>query len=197
MNDENRGLSLVVEIYDKSALSRILMAARRFFKWAIALFAVAVFLVAAWIWHEERQRESLLQSYQAPSFYLNMLGAIAGIQSVKTLMNDDEDIACFLSQRTLGNLNVDSIRAALSDVQITAARNVLLPSPDSDGRYWYILFFTQGKVSRIYLVNDHDVDFDMANTDSGCVNQSMKFVIERKSPEIGARGLLIKFQKGE
>jgi hypothetical protein len=189
---KNNGL----EISDKSTLSWVLIAARRFIKWAIALFAVAVFLVVAWIWHEERQRESLLQSYQAPTFYLNMLGAIVGTQNLKTLMNDDEVIVCFLTQRTLGNLTVDAI-SALSDAQISAARNVLLPSPDSDGRYWYILYFAQKRVSRIYLVNDHDVDFDLANTDSGCANPSMKFVIERKSPEIGARGLLIKFQKGE
>ena len=190
---KNNGL----EIFDKSALSWISIAAWRLIKWAIALFAVAVFLVVAWVWHEERQRESLLQSYQAPSFYLNMLGAIAGTQDLKALMNDDEVIACFLSQRTLGNLEVDAISAALSDVQITAARNVLLPSPDSDGRYWYVLFFTQEKVSRIYLLNDHDVDFDLTNTDSGCAHQSMKFVTERKSNETDALGLLIKFQKGE
>jgi len=169
---------------------------RRLIKWAIALFAVAVFLAVAWVWHEERQRESLLQSYLAPTFYLNMLGAIAGTQRLKTLMNDDEVIVCFLTQRTLGNLKIDPI-SALSDAQISAARNVLLPSPDSDGRYWYMLFFAQEKVSRIYLINDNDVDFDLANTDSGCANQYMKFLIERKNPEIGARGLVIKFQKGE
>lgn len=60
-----------------------------------------------------------------------------------------------------------------------------------------MLFFAQEKVSRIYLINDNDVDFDLANTDSGCANQYMKFLIERKNPEIGARGLVIKFQKGE
>jgi len=94
-------------------------------------------------------------------------------------MNDDEVIVCFLTQRTLGNLKIDPI-SALSDAQISAARNVLLPSPDSDGRYWYMLFFAQEKVSRIYLINDNDVDFDLANTDSGCANQYMKFLIERK-----------------
>ncbi len=189
------------EKFGKGGLSPIVIwAARRLIKWAIALFAVAVFLVVAgvaWVWHEERQRESLLRSYETPSFYLNMLGAIAGTQNLKALMNDDEVMVCFLSQRTLGNLKIDAISAVLSGVQIAAARNVLLPSPDSDGRYWYVLFFTQEKVSRIYLLNDHDVDFDLANTDSGCAHQSMKFVTERKSNEIDTRGLLIKFQKGE
>lgn len=190
---KNNGL----EIFDKSVLSRILIASWRLIKWAIALFAVAVFLVIAWVWYGERQRESLLQSYQAPSFYLNMLSAITGTQVLKTLMNDDEVIACFLSQMTFSDVEVDAISAALSDAQITAARNVRLPSPDSDGRYWYVLFFTREKVSRVYLFNDHDVDFDLANTDSGCAHRSMKFVIERKSNGTGGLGLLIKFQKGE
>jgi hypothetical protein len=185
-----------VEVSDKSALSWILIAARRLIKWSIALFAVAVFWVVAWVWHGEMQRESLLQSYQAPTFYLNMLGAIVGAQRLETLMNDDEVIVCFLTQRTLGNLKVDSI-SALSGAQISAARNVLLPSPDSDGRYWYILFFTPERISRIYYVYNHDLDFDLANTNSGCAHRSMKFVIGRKNNEMGARGLLIKFQKGE
>lgn len=161
------------------------------------LLAVSMLLVVAFFWHEEWKRESLLRFYQAPSFYLNMLGSIKGTHKLKVLMNDDEVIACFLSQRTLGNLDLSPIKAALSGIQITSAQNIVLPSPDSDGHYWYVLFFTREKVSRIYLIDENDVHFQLANIDSGCAKSTVKFFIERKGSEVGKRGLVTTFEMGE
>lgn len=160
------------------------------------LLVIAAIAVSAWIWHGERERESLLRSYEMPTFYLNMLSLIEGGRPIGMLMNDDEIIMCLLQQRTFGNLNVDSI-AALSIEQMDAARNVVLPSPDSDGRYWYILFFKKMTISRIYLVDDDKLDFDLSNTVSSCADRSVQFVVEKKHTQDGKNSFLIKFHKGD
>lgn len=185
-----------LKIADRQLAKRAFRTAWKVLVLLFGLLVIAAIAVSAWIWHGERERESLLRSYEMPTFYLNMLSLIEGVRPIGMLMNDDEIIMCLLQQRTFGSLNVDSI-AALSIEQMDAARSVVLPSPDSDGRYWYILFFKKMTISRIYLVDDHKLDFDLANTLSSCADRSMQFVVEKKHTEDGLNGSLIKFHKGD
>ncbi|MFM2274729.1 MAG: hypothetical protein RL211_601 [Pseudomonadota bacterium] len=185
-----------LKIADRDPVKRILRVAWKALVWLFGLFVVAAIAVATWIWYGERERESLIRSYEMPTFYLNALSVIEGVRPMGALMSDDEVVMCLLQQRTFGNLIVGGIKA-LSIAQTDAARNALLPSPDSDGRYWYILFFKEKTISRIYLVDDHKLDFDLANAASSCADRSMQFVVEKKHSQDGIKNLLIKFHKGD
>lgn len=185
-----------LKIADRHPAKRILRVVWNALVWLFGLVAVATIVVATWIWYGERKRESIIRSYEMPTFYFNALSVIEGVRPMGALMNDDEVVMCLLQQKTFGNLIVGSIEA-LSIAQMDAARNALLPSPDSDGRYWYILFFKEKTISRIYLVDDHKLDFDLANAASSCADRSMQFVVEKEHSQRGIRKLLIKFHKGD
>lgn len=180
---------------NKSIFRSIFKGAWKAGKWMSLLVLIAAATALAWVLLDEYRRDLLIRSYQAPDFYLNMLSALTGSNDIAVLMNSNEVVMCFLSQRVLGNIHIENF-GALSSAQVAAINSISLPSPDSDGRYWYILFLGVDKVSRIYLVNDHDVDFDFAQTSSGCLERPVKFEVLRRGSEIGGKGLLIKFSIG-
>lgn len=168
---------------------------RKSLLWILAALSSSALAIVALVWYGEYRREALIRLYEVPSFYLNMLSAIEGKRAMADLMSDDEIIVCFLQQRTFGNLILDNIMDELSVGQRKAARDLTLPSPDSDGRYWYILFFRDETISRVYLAANNDLDVDLISNASSCVNRSRRFVVvENNSQEIGKK-LLIKFTK--
>jgi hypothetical protein len=189
-----RGLSQIIA--SNLTPAHILRTLWKVLKWMLGLFVIAAIALPILMWHGDRERESLIRSYEVPTFYLNMLSVIEGGHPVRALMNDDESIMCLLQQRTLGNLNASSINA-LSTAQMDAVRGVVLPSPDSDGHYWYILFLKEKAISRIYLAYDHQLDFDLANAASSCADRSMRFAVEKKHVQDSTNNLLIKFHKGD
>lgn len=161
-------------------------------RWIVVALIFSVSTIAAWVWYGEHRREELIRSYEAPSFYFNMLGAIEGKRPLGTFMNDNEDILCVINSYGYVEKN-----AQLTEKQKSSVPKSILPSVDSLSWYW--IFFTEKAASRIYLVHGTDLDISPESTmTSSCADRGTNFETSRKTSDApNLKGIVITFSKGE
>lgn len=133
--------------------------------WFIGLLVVAVSIVISIIWYGEWEREKLIRSYETPTHYINMLGAITGRHPVTILMNDDESTIC-----VIGSYGWVSDIDSLTEEQKASAPKSILPSVSSQSLY--LLFFDKAGLSRIYLMHGYDIDIGAESTKSACIDRT-------------------------
>jgi len=132
----------------------------------VATFAAAIPVLI--FWYGELERERLIASYEVPSSFLDALFAI-GHGPISTLMHGDETMLCAIN----GYGNVEN-HPALNAKQKTSLPKDKLPSVDFS---WYLLFFNEDSVSRVYLIDNGTLEGRLEKNTAGCVTREGYFEI--------------------
>jgi hypothetical protein len=167
----NRGLSPVVAIKKIIVFSGVLVGL------LIAMVAIVILLFL----HEERQRKELLVSYEMPNAFLEKMLSIEN-GSVSALMDGQETMMCAIG----GYGDVENI-SSLSEEQKSSLPKSKLPS---EGLTWYLLFFNNNSISRIYLVDSTKLEITR-DSETACVNRGAHFVIQKRQLPNGENDFVV------
>lgn len=161
-NEEETALLQLDRKTEKSKIPLLPFAAIMGVMLLAAVISVFIF------WHGERARYQLLTAYQVPPEFLNDIFA-RGSGSVSEILSLNENVICAIG----GYGNVDSL-VLLNEKQRTSIPKANLPSEDLT---WYLLFFSNDSVSRIYLMESATLGGNVGATGAGCVDREGRFVI--------------------
>jgi hypothetical protein len=141
------------------------------------LLAVAIpFLI---IWYGEKERRDLMRDYQVPQIFLARIIALQKM-SAKTLLEPEEVLVCAVNSYA----GVDGIKE-LSEAQKISTPKDKLPSEDG---LWYLIFFSETRSTRIYLIENAAVNGITDDSDT-CVGEGGAFeVIGSKPRSTGSPG---------
>lgn len=135
----------------------------------IAIGLVALIAIATvYFFYTEAKREDLLRSYKAPPGFVESIHQLKG-QEARKLMEKSESLLCALGSygrsSELVNLN-ESQRASVSEIE--------LPSEDMT---WYLIFLTESRVSRVYLIEMYGT-FGLSLDKTVCITGQGSFQIK-------------------
>jgi|GEM_PF-3364788 len=136
----------------------------------IGLLIVVAATTAFVFRHSENERKQLIASYQIPPYILAKILALEG-GPISALMENGEMMACTINAYA----GVDKV-SFLSDRQKTTLPKSRLPSED---RAWYLLFFTNASVSRIYFIENDTIDGTASGSDL-CISHDGHFEILKR-----------------
>lgn len=151
---------------------------------ALLLVSVIVVLV---FWYGEVERKKLIDSYQASSQFLEHI--LSNRQGpVSALMNSDETTVCAID----GYGSVEGI-SVLNAGQKHSLRKDKLPSEDLA---WYLLFFTNDSVSRIYLIDKSSLVGGVEGANAGCIGREGEFVVMKTKEINGDAQYILNIRNG-
>jgi hypothetical protein len=148
---------------------------KAFFKSVFSLCLLAVILLIGSFVFTEWQRLRLLESYSAPIDLLEKLRE-PGEKDLTSLAKSDEAITCTLN--SYGSLDDLS---GLNDKQKASLPKEKLPSEDG---MWYLLFFSNQNISRVFSIGGTDSPQLISSTDE-CVNVTSHYVVSRRVSKNG------------
>lgn len=122
-------------------------------------------------WFGETKRKQLITAYQAPQAFLDDILSKGG-GAVSAIMKNNERVVCAID----GYGRVDSL-SALNDRQKLSLPKDNLPSEDLA---WYLIFFTNDSVSRIYLIDDVKLAGNVDGPGKECVDREGQFFVLKK-----------------
>lgn len=147
----------------------------------IAVFSVLVAVVA----YEELERNRLISGYTPPSGFVEKIIKIDK-DVVDNHFHDDEILVCAINSYS----KVDDIDR-LSVMQKKSMPKRSLPSQDMS---WYLIFFSEQKVSRVYLINSELIN-GLTNDSAICAERGWHMSIEKIERSDRSYQYNIKFEK--
>lgn len=143
------------------------------------LIAVVVISISIF-WCGEVERARLIRGYQVPSEFIeNIVAKREG--SVGLLMNGSEAAVC-----AIGGYGSANDLPSLNSKQRASIPKDKIPSEDLS---WYLLFFDDDSVTRIYLIDSVRLEGDV-DGGSGCINKSGYFVVRVANEAGGVKHVL-------
>lgn len=150
---ENRGLSRIVTVI----LGGLLLVA------AIPLFVV---------WYGEKERKDLMRDYQVPQIFLARVIALQQMP-VKKLMEPGEVLVCAVSSYG----GVERVR----DLNATQKRSTPKDKLPSEDGLWYLIFFSETRSTRIYLIENAAINGITDDSDA-CIGEGGAFEVIGSEP---------------
>lgn len=157
----------------------------------VALILGGVLLVIAIpfmiFWYGEEKREQLIARYQVPA------GFLADIQtrregSIGQIMKENEVIACAIG----GYGRVDDF-SELNAQQKASIPKENLPSEDMA---WYLLFFANNSISRVYLIDSSKLEASVDGGGGGCTGREGRFSVQEIKDSNGDLKNVLNISKG-
>lgn len=147
---------------------------RNFIKFFIVFSCIFVSVPVFIFLLSEYDRERLIESYRVPShFYEKIFSVEKGY--IFELLNSGETILCAVgSYGNVENLNI------LTSHQKKSLPKSRLPSEDMS---WYLLFFNNEKISRVYMFDNQKLQASVNNNGAGCVRGDAPFFFSNKNNE--------------
>jgi len=162
----------------------------------IALLIVAVATATFIFWHGEWERKKLIRSYELPTHFLSRLllkerGQLIDLIDAHLLEKCARkglfrnDCVLWMNKREIRETMVCAIDGYGSVENISSLskrQRATLPKSHlpSEGNAWYLLFFTDDGISRIYLVDDVTLEVSLPEGSDGCVNRNAHFDVFKK-----------------
>jgi len=156
--------------------SEIKRQGRSLLKKVIPIFFGGLLLVAAIplfiVWYGEKERKDLMRDYQVPQIFLARIIALQQMP-VKKLMEPGEVLVC-----AVGSYSGVEGRNELNEEQRRSTPKDKLPSEDG---LWYLIFFSETRSTRIYLIESAAID-GITNDSDRCVEENGSFEVIRNEP---------------
>lgn len=139
----------------------------------LLLVAAIPYLILFFIEHEEKERQYLMRNYQVPQIFLARIIALQQMP-VKKLMEPGEVLVCAVAPYARG---VEG-RTELNEAQKRSTPTGILPSEDG---LWYLIFFSETRSTRIYLIENAAIN-GITNDSDRCVGENGSFEVIRNAP---------------
>jgi len=124
------------------------------------------------VWYGEKERQDLMRDYQVPQIFLARIIYLQKMP-VKKLMEPGEVLVCAVG----GYGSVEGIKE-LNEEQRRSTPKDRLPS---ESGLWYLIFFSETKSTRIYLIENAAID-GIENDSDQCLGEHGSFEVIKKNP---------------
>jgi hypothetical protein len=135
----------------------------------LLIAAAAPFLI---IWYGEKGRQDLMRDYQVPQIFLARVLALQQMP-VKKLFEPGETLVCAVHSYA----GVEGVEE-LNEKQRRSTPKDQLPSEDG---IWYLIFFSETRSTRIYLIESAAINGITTDSDR-CVGVDGSFEVIRAAP---------------
>lgn len=170
-------------------LKKFITVILKFIAVILGVVLLAVTILVFIFWYQERERDQLIVSYQVPPGFLEDIFA-RGRGPVSVILKPNETVICVID----GYGNAESL-VFLNKKQKASLPKANLPSEDLA---WYLLFFSNDSVSRIYLINSTRLGGNVNATGAGCVDREGQFaVLKTQDAYYGNQFVLNLISKGD
>jgi hypothetical protein len=137
----------------------------------VPIYVIGSFLISEW------HREILLKQY-TPSEEVLMILRSTGTKSASTLLRDNEIMVC-----ALGSYGRTDELNDLTETQKVSLQKDSIPSEDGA---WYLLYFTESSISRIFLIDSGPSGIEIEG--GHCVRRAEFFTVsDRAAAQDGSR----------
>lgn len=134
--------------------------------------------------YEEVRRAHLLKSYEAPSELIKQL-RMPGVKNISSLTKNDESMVCLMD-----GYGMAEHLSQLNDRQKRSLPKNILPSEDLT---WYLIFLSEDKYTRIYLL-DKFGDQGIDASEGGCLTLVDSLLVTPESRPDGSPTFKMTFQ---
>lgn len=138
----------------------------------LLLVAAIPYLILFFIEYGEKERQDLMRDYQVPQIFLARIIYLQKMPT-KKLMGPGEVLVCAVG----GYGSVEGIKE-LNEEQKRSTSKDRLPSEDG---LWYLIFFSETRSTRIYLIENAAIDGVTSDSDQ-CVGERGSFEVIKKNP---------------
>jgi hypothetical protein len=141
-------------------------------RWKYALIAAGVLVTVVAtspfliFWYTEAERARLIAEYEMPSAFLNEI-VTKREGRMSSIMRGNEVIVCAIG----GYGSVES----LPELNVQQKNSLPKEKLPSEGLTWYLLFFTQDAISRVYLVGTYELAARVDDNGPQCIGREGAF----------------------
>ncbi len=130
--------------------------------------AIPIFIV----WYGEKERQDLMRNYEIPQRFLSRVIALQKVSAEK-LMEPGETLICAVNAYA----GVGGVKR-LNETQKLSIPKDKLPSEDG---IWYLIFFSETRSTRVYLIENAAVD-GLTDDSDVCIERGGVFEVIRNGP---------------
>lgn len=157
-------------------LSKVEPSGRPLLKKVIGVILGGLLLAAAIpfliIWYGEKERQDLMRDYQVPQIFLARVIALQQMP-VKKLFESGETLVCAVHSYA----GVEGVEE-LNEEQRRSTPKDKLPSEDG---IWYLIFFSETRSTRIYLIESAAIN-GITNDSDRCIGGDGSFEVISEAP---------------
>lgn len=152
--------------------------------WIFLLFLAFVALALAVLFYGEYSRERKILSYQPPPEIFDSITPNQRAKA-KSIMKEGEILVCALG----GYGRAENLRG-LNAQQRASLNKDVIPSEDLS---WYLIFFSESRFTRIYLMDNSKIEAFFSHESPGCVSADGKVSLDVYTTDSGQEKKILRF----